>query len=99
MDPKAMCKNHLLGEHLELHMLAGCLRKGKNINGYIEGGLVDPAILITRHDELVSEMKRRGYNHFSPIEGLPQNLVNGQIDREANRLELANRCSKCRERT
>ena len=95
VDPKIMCKNHLLGEHLELHMLAGCLRKGKNIRGYIEGGLVDPSALLKRHDELVSEMKYRGYNHFSPIEELPHNLVKGQINPEENKLELIDRCSKC----
>lgn len=25
VDPKIMCRKHLLGEHLELHMLAGCI--------------------------------------------------------------------------
>jgi hypothetical protein len=97
VNPKAMCKNHLLGEHLELHMVLGCLRKGKSITGYIENGLVDPSLLLNRHDELVKEMKCRGYNHLSPIAELPVNLPKGQIDREVNRLELINRCPKCRE--
>lgn len=26
-----MCRKHLLGEHVELHMLLGSLRRGKNI--------------------------------------------------------------------
>ncbi len=95
VDPKAMCRKHLLGEHLELHMLAGCLDKGKNIKGFIERGLVDPALLIRRHDQLVTEMERRGYNHCSPVDKPPKVLVKGHIDAEANRIELCKRCVEC----
>ena len=30
-----MCRKHLLGEHVELHMLLGSLRRGKNIEGFL----------------------------------------------------------------
>jgi hypothetical protein len=60
VDPKTMCRNHLLGEHVELHMLAGCLEKKKSIKAYIDKGLVDLGLITKRHDELVSEMKIRG---------------------------------------
>ncbi|MDD4923769.1 MAG: pyrimidine dimer DNA glycosylase/endonuclease V [Dehalococcoidales bacterium] len=97
VDPKAMCRRHLQGEHLELHMLAGCLEKGKNIKGFIEKGFIDPILLIRRHDQLVGEMKRRGYNHCSHIDKLPKILEKGHIDPEANRIELYRRCDECRE--
>jgi hypothetical protein len=98
VNPTTMCRNHLLGEHLELHMLANCLRNRKNIRGYIEKGLVDPSILMKRHKELVKEMKRRGYSHSSPISGLPELLVKGNINTNANLAELSSRCHKCREK-
>jgi hypothetical protein len=98
VDSKTMCLKHLLGEHLELHMLAGCLEKGKNIRGFIEHGFVDPSLLLHRHDELVREMKRRGYHHCSPIGNLTQDMEQGHIDPKANKAELCRRCADCREK-
>jgi hypothetical protein len=98
VNPTTMCRNHLLGEHLELHMLASCLRNGKNIKGYIEKGFVDPSILMKRHEELVEEMKRREYSHSSPIGGSPELLARGHINTNANLTELVSRCHRCRER-
>jgi hypothetical protein len=63
---KTMCRQHLLGEHLEMHMFAGCLNKGINIEGYLNG-LVETDKLVERHRELVKEMRKRGYKHNSPI--------------------------------
>ena len=31
VPPSHMCRKHLLGEHVELHMLLGTLKKGKSI--------------------------------------------------------------------
>ena len=63
-----MCRKHLLGEHVELHMLLGSLRRGKNIDGFLAGKLVDPRRMFRRHEELVLEMERRGYRHASPLD-------------------------------
>lgn len=98
VDPQKMCRKHLLGEHVELHMLAGCLNKGKNISGFIENSFVDPTLLLPRHDELVREMQRRGYNHCSPVGNLPEALQKGHIDPKANIVELCRRCPECRKR-
>ena len=97
VNPKIMCRNHLLGEHLELHMLASCLKNRKNIRGYIERDLVDPSLLVKRHEELVEEMKRRGYSHSSSINELPELIAKGHINNHVNLVELARRCHKCRE--
>ena len=97
VNTRMMCRNHLLGEHLELHMLASCLGSRKNIRGYIEKGLVDPSLLVKRHEELVEEMKYRGYCHSSPILGLPELLAKGHTNTNANLIELVSRCHKCRE--
>ena len=44
LPPETMCRKHLLGEHVELHMLLGSLRRGKNIDGFLAGKLVEPVI-------------------------------------------------------
>ena len=56
VDPNLLCNRHLLGEHLEMHMFIGTIKKGSKINGYVEGGLCDPTKIIFRHDELADEM-------------------------------------------
>ena len=98
VDPELMCRNHLLGEHLELHILASCLNEGKGIAGFIEYGLVDPSLLFNRHELLVKEMKKRGYRHYSPIGKLPDRLDRGHVDPGDNIEALAARCDQCRRR-
>lgn len=70
LPPHELCRQHLLGEHRELHALWSILRYDKQ--GYRrhpetirwEGKL--PALRV-RHDKLVAEMTRRGYVHTSPL--------------------------------
>ena len=66
VDPRFMCDRHLLGEHYECHMFAGCIDKKKTLSGYIAKQLFDPASLTSRHNQLVKEMKSRGFSHHSP---------------------------------
>lgn len=71
MEPAVLCRAHILGEHRELHGLWNILTLGKT--GYRchpetlrwEGKL---AALYRRHEALVAEMARRGYNHASPLD-------------------------------
>lgn len=99
VDPKIMCRQHLLGEHLEHHMFVGTIRKGGDLTGFLAGNLLEPASLISRHLELVEEMTRRGYKHKSP---LPKFEATGNedvvIDRPAAMAELLRRCPECRQR-
>jgi len=93
-----MCRKHLLGEHVECHMLVGCLKKKKNIKGYLDTGLVSPAEVRKRHDLLAGEMSRRKYRHRTPMnKGLLDwaALEKGSIDRKKNCHELASRCKAC----
>ena len=103
VDPKIFCRQHLLGEHVELHMLIGSVKKGRSIDWMLRKGLLDPAIVRERHDLIVEEMKSRGYNHKSPIdteicEQIKQNYKIGEWDIEANLYDLVSRCSACAER-
>lgn len=77
IPPESLCRQHLLGEHRELHGLWNILLR-------IESG-ADPAMvgyashpetkrwighapaLWDRHELLVAAMTARGYNHRSPL--------------------------------
>ncbi len=97
VNPKIMCRAHLLGEHVEMHMFAGSIRKGVSIKGYVAGGLVDTRLLQARHDRLAAELVRRGYNHASPLH-YRDNLKLGSVDRNRSRAELLSRCAECAKR-
>jgi len=71
LAPKKLCREHLLGEHRELHAIWSILTKGKK--GYSKhpetmrwrGRL---KALYLRHKALVKELKSRGYRHHSPLD-------------------------------
>ena len=104
VDPRLLCDRHLLGEHVEMHMFLGGIRKGHSVRGYTDNGIVDPHRVFARHEELVLEMTCRGMRHRSPMVltagdvALIAALPPATIDAEANLTELARRCERCRER-
>jgi hypothetical protein len=65
-----LCRQHLLGEHRELHAIWTVITKNKK--GYSQhpetkrwrGKL---KALYFRHEAQVKEMVKRGYRHFSPL--------------------------------
>jgi hypothetical protein len=71
LPPEYLCRAHLLGEHRELHALWTILtgdrvayRRHPETRRW-EGKL---SALFERHERLVAEMKRRGYQHASPLD-------------------------------
>ncbi len=71
LPPEKLCRNHLLGEHSELHAVWSILTQGKK--GYANHPEVvrwrgKLKALYAKHDEIVAEMQRRGYRHNSPLE-------------------------------
>ncbi len=103
VDPQYLCKQHLLGEHVECHMFAGTLKKKIKIDGYIKNNLLEPAALINRHAQLVAEMEKRGMRHGSPLEEvsisyLPKAQQEFTVNRERALIDLHKRCSKCIDR-
>lgn len=94
INPKFLCRYHLLGEHKELHMLVGALNKGKNLKGYFDKNQIAIHYIIPRHEELVKEFIRRGYNHKSPLPEFNV-YIKGKIDLLYNLQDLQNRCSTC----
>jgi len=105
VDPRILCRNHLLGEHLEHHIFIGTIKKRKCVDGYIKNNYFQPRALFERHNSLVREMERRGYNHKSPIMEsdcdicyLPFEYQIWQIDRKKSLNDLLSRCHKCLKR-
>lgn len=82
VEPKVLCRKHLLGEHRELHGLWNILTKHGGVGGYSQhpetlrwkGKL---KALYLRHEALVQEMTQRGYNHNSPLD---KSLAQGSGD-------------------
>ena len=108
VDPSIMCGKHLIAEHAELHMFLGILRKTISVKGYIEGNMLEPRSILSRHFELVTEMESRGYKHNSPmnldidlldqlLEYLPEKERDHRMDRLLSRQLLFSRCFACRE--
>jgi hypothetical protein len=91
--PSAMCRQHLLGEHVETHMMVGSLRRGNRMEGFYERGLIDTRLIRLRHEALVIEMAQRGYHHASP---LPEFVdpERGSLSGEGPQA----RCEQCRQK-
>lgn len=99
VKPEWMCRKHLLGEHVEMHMFVGSINKGKLLIGYTSTGLLDVELLQYRHDELAAEMLRRGYKHQSPLPAFDISRVEpSTVDSLANVQELHRRCKICHDR-
>jgi len=77
IPPEKLCRSHLLGEHRELHAIWVILTQGKTGYAYHPETLRWNGklhALFLRHQLLVNEMIRRGYQHASPLN---QNLATG----------------------
>ena len=95
VDPKLLCRKHLLGEHVEVHMLAGSLLKGRSIEGFLAKGILEPQNVEARHARLATELLRRGYRHASPLESASTN-IRGAVDTTKSLQDLRTRCVACR---
>jgi hypothetical protein len=71
LPPAMLCRQHLLGEHRELHGLWRILseeRKGYAHHPETRRWRDKLAALYARHEALVAEMTCRGYRHASPLD-------------------------------
>lgn len=73
VPPRQLCRQHLLGEHRELHGLWNILVVRGGIGGYshhpeTKRWVGKTRALYQRHQQLVAEMERRGYQHRSPLD-------------------------------
>ena len=106
VDPEYLCKNHLLGEHNEIHKLVGGVLHHPHglaiLNGQAGDGNVDITRARSSHDELVVEMERRVYNHDDEsgwvVCGVTRFFNSSECSRNRNLEDLADRCEECRKR-
>jgi len=107
LDPVIMCRNHLLGEHEELHAFEEAILSSKSIKGYIEKNELEPCSLFERHRALVYEMHRRNWkghtsllklSKFELLRRLGKKYYYHRLNKgEALKL-LLNRCVECKKR-
>lgn len=68
IEPKFLCKNHLLGEHRELHAIWNVItnnKKGYSNHPETKRWVGKLKALYIRHERLVIEMDKRKYVHKS----------------------------------
>ncbi len=78
LSPRVLCRQHLLGEHRELHALWVVItqkRKGYANHPETKRWVGKLRALYLRHDALVAEMTRRGYQHHTDLD---RRLARGQ---------------------
>jgi len=98
MNPKMLCRKHLLGEHFELHKHRHLFEKGQSIAG--RKGQIEPLRMQERHDILVAEMLARGMNHKSPYTQPSlqkyKDIEKFVVDVNVSIQDLLDRCPTCR---
>jgi hypothetical protein len=105
IDPRLLCKQHLVGEHGELHKHLPSLRKGHKVSGRFHPVIqIQLNAITTRHDQLAAELLRRGGNHKSPLVDVPDlkaiypDYFDLEVDLETSIADLCKRCKRCRKR-
>jgi len=77
INPKYLCRKHLLGEHLELHAIWSIIvnkKKGYSSHPETKRWVGKLKALYIRHEDLVDQFKIRGYKHNSELD---KNLATG----------------------
>lgn len=101
IDPKLLCRKHLLGEHGEIHKHRhNFVKKHRITNRIFPIVQIEPFSMEKRHDDLAIEMVNRGYNHQSPfsqpdISYLPDQEKNVRVDISNSIMDLKKRCPEC----
>ncbi len=71
IDPKKLCNKHLIAEHGELHVIWSVIvnnKKGFSYHPETKRWQGKLKALYARHEKLVKEMSRRGFNHCSALD-------------------------------
>lgn len=90
-------RQHLLGEHAELHCIAGALQgKYKAYQNHPQTLRFKDRIeqLYSRHEQQVQEMQKRGYKHNTPLPKSNQPYTYTKEEYLRDHTELAKRQQK-----
>jgi len=95
VKPEQLCRKHLIGEHGEIHKMIGNLRhSGTWVISLVNSNFLEPQNALKRHDSLVAEMIKRGYNHNSPLV-IDVELPEGKVNKIKSISDLKSRCKEC----
>jgi hypothetical protein len=105
LNPTIMCLDHRLGEHYEIHMFVGHMRRERSIEGYVRNNCIQPRALKWRHDQIAQSLPAAPLHH-SPlsvnvkelIAYLPFEHQRAKVNVEQAFEDLINRCPKCYEK-
>lgn len=101
INPRLLCRKHLLGEHGEIHKHRHNFVKQHSISKRVSPVVqIEPLSMESRHNDLVKEMLRRGFNHQSPFNQpdlayLPEVERNAKVDISVSYSDLIERCPEC----
>ena len=102
IDPQLLCRKHLLGEHGELHKFIPSFHKKHKIDNRVAPVVqIELSSYQSRHDELATEMLRRGMNHKSPLPELPDftylptHQYEAKVNKDISIKDLKERCEEC----
>ena len=103
LNPRALCRRHLIGEHGELHKHLHCWRKKYSIAGRIATNSIEPMAYAARHNALENEMRRRSMSPNSPLSQpdfsyLPMEQQTAKVSIRLAVQLLIGRCRECAER-
>ena len=112
IPPDLLCRQHLLGEHRELHALAVSVARASEgdhkhkamLTGHVHKQQVELTQLVDRHHQVVTEMFTRGYHHHSPLGSVVIDpeiaLLNTYhpVDVASSFVDLRSRCEQCASR-
>ena len=95
-----LCRQHLIGDHGELHKHLHVFIRKYSIAG--RRGQISPLYMKSWHNALAAEMTNRGYNHKSKFQQpnltyLPYEDLVGKANEEEV-LEKLQNCPECRKR-
>lgn len=102
VNPKLLCRKHLLGEHSEIHKHRHVFEKGWSIEKRVIKPFpqIEPKSMEMRHNALVDEMIARGYKHQSPYSQPSLDAYKGVNDIIVNTkhsiMDLYERCEDCK---
>jgi hypothetical protein len=90
-------RQHLLGEHAELHCIVGALLgKYKAYQNHPESLRFKDRLdeLYFRHNEQVLEMQKRGYRHYTPLPESGKRYTYTEEQYQRDHTELTKRLTK-----
>ena len=107
VPPELMCKKHLLGEHVECHMIAGSIQRAdqpkhnKCIESLTRINCLQVSSLYERHQAITDELVSRGCRVSSELPQVNFSLLSDfvmgyKVDTNKSHQDLINRCEKCK---